>query len=140
MNRLRGSGPTGTFLIAEGSIAAVAAVLFAAFALQRLATYTSTGDDYADGISALVIGVTFLVAFVLAVYAPAAFFMGRAVRRGGHAAWIGAIALSLLQLALAAIAWPLVLPLALLGGAALVLLLLPETRAECAPPPVLEDA
>ncbi|HEX6487921.1 MAG TPA: hypothetical protein VF137_03465 [Candidatus Dormibacteraeota bacterium] len=139
MSRIRGAEPTGMFLIGEGAIAAVAALLFLGAGIQRLATYTTSGDDYADGISVLLIGVTFLIAVVLAAYAPAAVLIGRAVKRGVHSAWIAGLVLSAAQMALAFILWPLVLPLALLGAAALLLLLLPETRSECAPPPVLED-
>ncbi len=139
MSRFGGAAPAGWFVIAEGAVAAAAAVLFGLFGIQRMVGYTGTGDDYRDGVAALVIAITFLAAIALAVYGPLAILVGRAVRRGSHAAWIGALGLSGIQLALGAIAWPLVAPLSLLGLIALVLLMLPETRAQCAAPPVLED-
>lgn len=134
----RGAGPAGLFVIAEGAIGGVAALLFGGLAVERAVTYDGLGDQ--SGVAALAIVVGFAITVLLAVFSPVAILTGRAVRRGSHPAWVAAIIVSLAQLLSAALLWPLAAPLGLLGAVALVLLLLPETRAECAPPPVLEEA
>lgn len=129
----RGSNPTGWFMIGEGSLAALLAVLFAGFGLQHAIVYSSSGDE--SGVGALVIVIGFVIALALAAYAPLAILAGRAVRRGSHPAWMAALALSALQVVITPFVWPLAIPVGLLGVVALLLLLLPETRAECAGPP-----
>ncbi len=134
---LRGAAGAGWFLIAEGAVTGAAALLFAGYAATRAGGYAATADD--SGVGALVIVLGFAIALVLAAFAPAAILLGRAVRRGSHPAWVAALPLSGAQILVAAAIWPLAAPLGAMGAIAVVLLLLPEARAECSPPPVLGD-
>jgi hypothetical protein len=135
---IRGAGAAGRYLQGESVLLAITAVAFAVTAVLHGAGYSSSGDD--SGVGALVIVLGLAMAVALAALAAASFALGRAVRRGGHSAWLAAIALMAVQVASTVFLWPLALPLGVLGAAGAALLLLPETRAECAAPPTLDDA
>ena len=135
---LRGAGPAGRYLVGEGVLTAIGGVVVAIIGVVRMSSYTTAADD--SGVGALVIVLFFVTALLLGAVAAGQIAAGRAVRRGSHGAWRAAIALSALQVLAALLIWPLAIPLGVLGAVGLVLLVLPETRAECAAAPVTEEA